>query len=250
MAPVSTTALVLASHPFGETSTVLHLYTEALGLVHALAKGVRRAGRQFVPTERGLLIECRLYPPRTATLFTAGDISLLNGFCTIRHTLVAGALRDTAFEIALKTIHAQEPNPELFGFLCRFLERLDAAVPAGEGAVILWQYLGGFARLMGFGVSFGRCAQCRSPLQEQPAVLAVEKGSVLCGACAPDHAPHARLSGAVREFIRGRSGAAPHLKGDELVRITRLLTHYCLYHGHARTQCTSLDFLCRLLASG
>lgn len=250
MPPESTRAVLLGCAPYQESSSLLYLYTRRFGLVHGIAKGIRKTRKEHVPIERGLLLECALYHKPNATLFTLGAVSLVNGYPGIRENLLKSAVRDTAFDIARKTIHADEPNDDLYGFFERFLDRLDKADTQQKSVALLWQFLNGFSKLLGFGCDFTNCYVCGVSLQSQPGSLNIENGGVSCPRCTPPGAGFSMLSAQERLLIRGiepPSGEHANTGAADQGRISRLLATYCLHHGESRSESKALTFLCGLI---
>ncbi|MBD3241946.1 MAG: DNA repair protein RecO [Chitinivibrionales bacterium] len=248
MAPQKTRAILLQILPYRESSGIVYLYTERSGLVHGIAKGIRRSGKQAQPFERGMLIECLVYERPQRSLHTLGSLAVLEYFPSLRRDLLCSAMRDAAFEMIIRSMHPDEPHQPLFDYLLAFLEHMDTGSAAFPFA--LWRFYLDFARLMGFGIDLSRCGMCGGVLRpENGCALIVERGLAACDQCtSPCDArrlPPALLIGT------DQPGSSPkqleQLPRAEQMRITRLLAAFCRHHFDLRSELRSLDFVCEII---
>lgn len=240
-----TTHLVLSVMPYRETSSIATLLSRRFGRVSGIAKGVRRRPQAPLTLERGQLVELVLYVKPHRELHTIGAISVVNYFPSVRADLGKLALRDAAFELMLKSVTASETHGELFDFAVAFLERLEALPGLPFPAHELWGFFFGWAMHLGFLLNAERCARCGAPRPaSEDGVLALEKGGLVCAACAGADAARlpSFLPGAVIEFLLGRA-PPPMVPLREKLRISRLLADYCRYHLDIRSDLKSLSFL-------
>ena len=165
MSTVNTPAILLRAHPYSESSRVLRFYTQELGLVGVMARGVRKGaskGRgspgtlgegvaEIVVRESRELQTLREFTPVKTRFGLAGDFRRL-----------AGA--SIAAELVLR--HAgQEPHAQLYDALSAGLDRLEAAAPAsvhGEVLSLGWQLVG----FLGFAPELSVCTACGEVLEE------------------------------------------------------------------------------------
>ncbi|MDE2874050.1 MAG: DNA repair protein RecO [Gemmatimonadota bacterium] len=165
MFPVTTSAILLRAHPYSESSRVLRFYTQELGLVGVMARGVRKGaskGRgspgtfgegvaRIVVRESRELQTLREFTPVKTRFGLAGDFRRL-----------AGA--SIAAELVLR--HAgQDPHAQLYQALSEGLDRLEAAAPAdvhGEILALGWKMV----QALGFGPELRSCTACGEVLEE------------------------------------------------------------------------------------
>ncbi|HUI91558.1 MAG TPA: DNA repair protein RecO [Chitinivibrionales bacterium] len=250
MAPHKTRAFILKVNPFRESSSILYLLTEHHGLVHGVAKGVRRKKSGVPNLERGFLVELLLYARPHRELHTLGAVAVLDHYPRLRTDVHKAAVRDTAFEVMLATMSPDAPHPELFSYLSDFMALLETQPCARCFPGMAWRFLYDFSSLMGFGPNIDTCANCGQNIAgKNGAYLIVENGTLLCGACTPQRQksgaflPQAALAlladGASSEqFDEVRS-----LPGAEMRRVNRLLAAYCQYHFQRASGFKSVDFL-------
>jgi DNA repair protein RecO (recombination protein O) len=178
-----TRALVLRSFDQNESDRLVHLYTEDLGRVSALAKGARRSRRRFPGAlELFSLIEVRLVaPPRSALmrLEAARPYRSLEG---LSDDLLRFAIACHFVELLDRLTGDGEGNPEFFEFACGVLSVLRAELPDRLLALLILAKT--LARL-GYRPQLSECAVCRAPLAGALAAFSARQGGAVCPACAP-----------------------------------------------------------------
>ncbi len=179
-----TRCLVLRTFDQGESDRVVHLYSEGLGRVSAIAKGARRSKRRFPGTLEILsLVDVRLVDPPRAQLMRLEGAKLVGAFEGITAHLARFAVACQFLELLDRLTAEREANPELFHFAVGVLEVLRASEPDRLLAVLVLAKT--LARL-GFRPQLTRCAVCGAepaPSVGQMAFLPAQGGAV-CRACA------------------------------------------------------------------
>ncbi len=256
MSVEKTRAFILKVDPFRETSCIVYLYSESHGLVHGVAKGVRRAARGTSYSERGVLSELLLYTRPHREMHTMAGISVLDYFPGVRTDLHKSAVRDMAFEVIIKTMTTDSPNQDVFAYLLRFLAQLDRQPPHRCFPALAWRFLYDFSALMGFGPNIDICGSCGRPFAASDgAYLLVESGTLSCDECASASkaGSGAFLPAPVLASLNDAgSDADPRvsrrISAADARRIIRLFARFCQYHFQNYAEFKSLDFLDSLLA--
>ena len=185
---ITTEAVVLRSLRFAEADRILHLYTEELGRVGAIAKGARKTRSRFGGRLEPLShVELVLHPGR-GELATVTGATLVRSHAATRedgHRLAVGLI---GAEAVLRIFPDQERNDRVFFAISRFLDTLDAAESAAGTRPdldplglafqlkLLW--------LSGYLPHTGSCADCGA---EGPIVaFSPRAGGVVCRNCAAD----------------------------------------------------------------
>lgn len=248
--PVVSSALVLGSLRYGETSRIVRLATRDAGVQSAIAKGADRPRSRFGAALQ-LLSEgqAHLIASRTSELhlLTAFDLNRLH------QGLARGVDRFAAAsvlaEVAARFIPTS-PMPELFDALVDDVALLEAVDDDAVGVVALralWRLVGH----LGLTPVLHACARDGSPLGEGPAVFSVPDGGLLCVRCAPP-AHGARIDetdrSALEAFTAG-SGDLPILSERHAAAHRRLFGRWVRHH-LTDTPMPALDFWQRRDTSG
>lgn len=182
---VRTRAYVLSRVAYGEADLVVHLFTEELGRIPALARGARRSQKRFggalepihtlsidvsekPGSDLSTLHEARLVTPRTAITTSLEALE------------VAG--KALAWLRRCAPTHTAEPKP--FRALEEFLDELDQGrietTPNGHLAAFGLRLLDG----LGFGLCLDRCIGCDKLCPPNTSSLVnPERGGLVCRAC-------------------------------------------------------------------
>ena len=184
MAPVSTRAVLLRSHDYGDTSRILRFYTEELGLLSVMARGVRtRSGKGSTAVTTFATGTLTAYVKPNRELHTMKDFSCSQ----LREGLGGNVLRfaGAAAVAELVLAHAdQERNIELLSALEQGLDSLEsidtARVPAAALSAV-WRITEAF----GFAPQLDPCVRCGEPLTEdEVGRFDFAAGGVRCADCA------------------------------------------------------------------
>ncbi len=247
MASLSTSAILLRSYPFSETSQILRFYSESHGVVGAMAKGVRKSGGR------------RGGPLRT---FSEGilnvqfrenrDLQTFREFSTTktRPGLGADPARLAAASVLGELLlrHGEgEGNPALFENLGRGLDRVEEAnhtslLPSLLGH--LWSLIQG----LGFGPLIHQCVQCgRSFEDDELGRFDFGAGGLRCDSCqAATQGP--RIGPLAREQLGSLlEGTPPEVLVKPLVHL-RLASDFVTYHISGGTPLRSMAVLGDLIA--
>jgi DNA repair protein RecO (recombination protein O) len=251
-----TIAFVLKTLPYRESSGIFHLLTIHHGLIHGIAKGIRKKKTSASFLERGFLIETMLYIKPHRDLCILGDIHILNFYPKTRVCLIGSALRDAMFEMIMATVSVGHPYPELFHILNRFLDFIEVQIDAQQIPPLLWRFYQEFASVMGFGFNLKTCIVCeKSMLNSTGGYLVVEKGAVACESCTQNKNKEKFISKQVIEYLypSDKPFINPEMQAFssiEVRRLTRLFALYCQHHCDSRFEHKALAFLDSLLATG
>jgi len=123
-----TRGIALHSTKFSETSSVVKIYTELFGLQSYLIKGVRK---QKSKVKAGLfqpltLLDLIVYHKDKSSLQNLKEVNYSNPYHEIPFDIRKSSIALFINELVYKTIHEEEPNPELFLFLHKNCLKLDA----------------------------------------------------------------------------------------------------------------------------
>lgn len=147
-----TRAIVLSQTRFRETSLIVRVYTENFGLRSCIMNGVRTANPKakfkaalFQPLS---LLELVLYYKENANIQRISEAKIAFPIHSIlldtRKTMIVTFLQ----EILIKTLHEENPNPELFDFLFHSITTLECLEQHAENFHL--QFLFQLAGFLGF----------------------------------------------------------------------------------------------------
>ncbi len=245
MSLVTTRAVLLRSHPYSETSQVLRFYTESMGAVGVMGRGVRagsgKGGNGLDSFAEGTL---------TLIVKSTRDLQTLKDFVPTRprRALAADVRRFGGAAVLAELVlrHAgEEASPPLFDALSEGLDRLvassgDAVVPTVLQEA--WRLVG----VLGYRPALDGCVACGSPLGDDLARFDLGAGGLRCLRCSPAH-------GGPRLGPRARAQLAALLDGEAPAVLERprahlrLLSDFVTWHVAGGRPLPSLQFLVDLM---
>ncbi len=245
MAPVTTRAVLLRGHDFGDSSRILRFYTEGHGLLSVVARGVRgRSGKGVTVVSTYASGELTAYVKPGRDLHTMKDFACSR----LRERLGGDVLRFAGAAAAAELVLAhveQQGQPGLFEALEAALDAMCSAGSAELPGTILaglWTITEGF----GFAPQLDGCVRCARALdQDEIARFDFAAGGVRCSSCAegaagPRMGPVARHQ--VEQLVKGSVPAGlTHAR-----QLLALVSEFVGYHGVVRPL-RSLRFLGSLL---
>lgn len=197
-----TEALLVRRIPVGEADLIVTLFTEAKGIVSAVARSARRQSKRLSALEPIHLLRITLDEREQKDLSVLSEAALAHA----RVHLTSSLAHMEAAGRALRWIRAVAPpgtrEPGLFHTVNELLDALDE--PKREKAPEVLLGAAGMQMLsdMGFGLVLERCVRCGKPCpREAPACLDPMLGGLVCRACGG-----ARL--VIRPHLRARLESA------------------------------------------
>ena len=184
MAPVSTRAIVLRGHDYGDSSRILRFYTETFGLLSVVAHGVRgRTGKGSGAVASFTSGELTAYVRPHRDLHTMKDFAGTRP----RSGLARDTLRFAGASVTAELVLAhseQEPHEGFFDVLEHALDAIESAEGAHVPSVVL-SSLWTLVEALGFAPQVEACVRCGSALAPTDVGrFDVVAGGVRCPACA------------------------------------------------------------------
>jgi len=256
MSLIKTRAFILRIKPFSETSSILYLFTQDLGLIHGLAKGIKRKKSDVMALERGFYIESIIYSKPSRDLHTLTNISIIDFFPQIRTNLYKSSIRDICFEVILSCMVTDSPNHDVFAYIENFLTKLKTISQEECFPFMIWKFFFDFSYLMGFGISLNNCAQCKTNLsQVNGCHLYISEGLIYCSKCSFAKSNNKRsyfLSKEIISFLLNNSNMIPSkniisLSSIEKKKLNNIFYEYYKYHFQKDIDLKSLIFANSLL---
>ncbi len=174
-----TDAVVLRRHDLGEADRIITLYSEQLGKVRAVAKGVRR------PTSRlgghlELFTHCRLMLARGRNLDIITQVETVEPFLGLREDLWRAGLAYYVAELVDRLTEDRTENAALFRLMVTTLHRL---ADERRASLALNHFELQALCLLGYRPELYVCVSCRQPLQPVENAFSAASGGALCPTC-------------------------------------------------------------------
>ncbi len=182
MAAEQTTAIVLRTVEFSETSLVVTLLTRDFGQVAALAKGARRPKSSFEGS-LDLLAVCRVVLIRKSSdaLDLLTEAKLMRRFRGAEKSLERLYAGYYIAEMLRLLTDNHDPHPGLYDLAIAALSQIDGR---GNAALAVLGFDAGMLRLLGHAPSTRTCADCGTAVAAAKRLwFAPLAGGVVCEAC-------------------------------------------------------------------
>ncbi len=123
-----TRGIVLHTTRYGESSLVVHCYTEQFGRQTFMAKGVRKSRRNnrsnlFQPL---FLLDFEIYYKESSTMHLVKEVSRAFPINSIPYDITKSTQAIFMAEVLYRVVREEEPNPMLTHFLINSINYLDA----------------------------------------------------------------------------------------------------------------------------
>lgn len=185
-----TDALCVRIGEFAESSAVVSLVTEGMGLVRAMARGAKRVRNGFRgPLDRGVLYRVRL-GRRGEGLLHLNAASVREPFGALRRDPLRYHAAEVVLEVAGDLMREGEPQPDLFRLAAFSLKALERA-PEERLGLATALFLVRAAALSGHLPEIDDCVACGLKVTDERPLVSPARGGALHVACA-EREPGAR----------------------------------------------------------
>ncbi len=150
-----TKGIVLRAVKYGETSLVVTVFTDMLGIQSYLVQGVRKsgkAGQRAIMLQPGALLTLDVYHSERKQLHRIRECAWSHVPAAVLSDVVKNCIVLYWMEILQKCLQEPEPNTPLFSFCEDMLIVLDRAEPTTTASINLF-FLIHLSRILGFGVT-------------------------------------------------------------------------------------------------
>jgi DNA repair protein RecO (recombination protein O) len=160
---VKTEAIVLSKINYGDTSSIVSLYTESDGKISAIVKGGRgpksKIGKIIDPLNHLQII---IYNKNSRDVQLLSDANLISHFVNIKEDLDATKYGFAIIELIKNLTVDHEANTKLFKGLIKILNMIDDKNEAP--AFLYGRFLLFFLSELGYELSIDKCAICSNPV--------------------------------------------------------------------------------------
>jgi DNA repair protein RecO (recombination protein O) len=180
---VTTSAIILHAFKYSESSKIVRLATEEIGVQSAVAKGAMRPKSKFgarLQVLSGGLAQIYTKPNRDLHTLSEFDVTQQRSELArdVERYVTATALAELVLRLA-----PAEPNPTVYHYLVATLDDL-VAIDREDlepfGLAALWGAVG----ILGFAPAMDGCACDGRRLPEGAAAFSIADGGFLCATCA------------------------------------------------------------------
>ncbi len=180
MAVYKSKGIVLRSIRYGEADRILDLYTQDVGLVSAIAKGVRRTKSRFGGRLEPLsCVDFLAYEGRT--LDTITQVEVLRSFRGVRENLARLKVAGSMVAIVRALSGGDEADRRVFNLLYHALDALEGRQEGMESVEVAFSLK--LSILAGYTPRLDFCVSCERDLDEGQLYFAPSLGGVLCADC-------------------------------------------------------------------
>ncbi len=231
MAIVRTKAILLKSYPFGESSEVAVLFTDAIGKIRVSVKGARRMKSSMRAKILPFSIsDVVVYVHPKKEIYNIKEAHVLKIFNRVRDIKFQKTVSDV-LNIIDSYVEEGPGGRRIFELLISFLEALDGA--ENREAVLKFSFILKFLQLVGHPPVLDRCVKCGSTRELR--YFSPELGGTVCVNCAQalDNQQIIRINDGIRKtliFFRDKSlSTVQNLSVNEGL-IEKLIREYLEYH--------------------
>jgi DNA repair protein RecO (recombination protein O) len=203
--------LLLGRVAYGEADLIVHLFTEPMGKVAALARGARRSQKRFGGSLEALhTLTLHLGGRPQGELFTLKEAALETTRLGLTSDLDSLETAGKALAWVKQSAPPLTPEPRVWSALLALLDELERPEHIEPRSLLVAfgvQLLDG----LGWGLDLERCVSCGKPCPEgQAAWVHPERGGLICRSCGGGPL---LLPGQLRTQLRdlGASGPYTHL---------------------------------------
>ncbi len=174
-----TEAIVIRTIKLGEADKIVTLFTNELGKVRAVAKGVRRTKSRFGSAlEPFTHINTSIFVKGSSSLYRMRDTGIIHSYHKIREDINKIAYGLYLLELVDRFLLEGDVNKGVFAFLKDTLNFLSEREEVREVFILFGLH---FLRLSGYQYKFDRCISCGDdPLI---AFFSPYKGGLICNGC-------------------------------------------------------------------
>lgn len=196
MPPIKSEGIVLKKFDFRETSVILHLFTEEMGKIKGILKGVRSEKSKVPPItfQAGTHIFTLIYKKR-------GELNLLSSPSPLNYFEIKGKKNSATWFYILTLVDIFSPEnvkePEIFRLLIETGKTLEKAE---SPEIILTFFKTKFIHYSGYGFELNKCISCNS--KSGFYFFSGKLGGIICRDCSEKDVNAVRISFPALKIMR------------------------------------------------
>lgn len=230
---IKTSAIVLSKINFGDTSKIVHFFTEDYGKMSAILKGARLPkSKTGTVLDVFNYVQLILYKKETRNIQLISQVDLIKHFHRINEDLEKTKYASAVIELLHNLTVENEPYQKLFKGSVRILDLLNS--DSENPKLLFVKYLIFFIKEIGYEIPMDVCHLCHKKLTgEEPVSFSLEKG-FLCSSCRKESITFFDFSKELFNFFICLNSKINNVRyeDDDLNKIVFFLERYLMYHLH------------------
>lgn len=171
--------IVIKAIPYGESNTIITLYTKELGKIGVMARGAKKPKSRFTSITQLFTYGIFVFQRTNKGLGTLQQGEALSSFRRIREDLVKTAYAAYLSELLDRLTTENDLKPDLFGWIKQALEYIDHGI---DPEVITFLFEIKMMKTAGIVPELSKCVSCGA--KEGNFSFSIREGGFLCERCA------------------------------------------------------------------
>ncbi len=175
-----TTAIVLKSFPYGDTSKIARCYTRDFGKLSIIAKGVltsKTLQSGYLEPMNCIALSFYHNPKRQLQIFSKAEFD--RPMLSLKNDMKKLSYGFAVVELVDRTVTGEERHAELFHLTEEILDTIDRS--GGHLNRIFWYFEIALLSLLGFRPHLSECPHCQKEMTS--AFFSLGYGELVCGDC-------------------------------------------------------------------
>jgi DNA repair protein RecO (recombination protein O) len=244
MSSLKSSAIVLKSINWRDTSKIVTLFTREEGKISVIAKGARQSKSKYQGILESInLLEIVVYMSATRNLQILGEISLEDSFRKIRDDYDKTGYAFALLELTDIFFKEGSTDTIFFDFLRALLSEIEKIT---DPRIVFWYFLLKLSSYLGFKPAFNICSTCNRSLVAEEVVFSIREGAAMCEDCGYSPDSGWKLSIKTRKSLSDLQNT--HHKGlssveidlDDRFAFTDFLLTYLRFHSDEKLNLLSL----------
>lgn len=241
---IKTRAIVLRKLDYGDTSRIIHLFSEDFGKISAILKGGRSGkSKKIMLVDILNNVQIVLYKKETREIQIISEVDLIQHYPNITDDFDRMMHASAIIELLLNLTVENENNHRLYIGTARALELINNT--AKNPRLIFAKYFLFFIKEIGYEFPVTHCSVCRKELLPDVSVAYNFESGILCSDCKQDRLIHSELNKELFNLLFCLSTKKNDITYNEknLVQIIKLLEKFLRYNIHEFKGLKSLELV-------
>ncbi len=239
-----TEGIILRKSDYGDSSSIITIYTRDFGKVSAILKGAKSPKSKYGASGDILnRVELVFYKKEGRQVQTISQIDLVKHYQNIKEDLeglkYGGAILELVSELTLE----EEINPKLYEGLTKILDLIES--PQSNKKYLFAKFYLFFISELGYKIAIDHCIICSKTLLNGSGLFFNLDNGFMCTECGQDHLYHDKFSPELFEKLicLSTSKKIINISDKELDRIISFLEKYVSFHIDSFTGLKTLKVL-------